>query len=65
MLFLFNVTLFSMFAPVLLLCHANNNYLPSLSNLPPEQREKLLKKIDKDGDGKITLQEFRTLFDKK
>ena len=35
------------------------------SNLPPKQQEKLLKKIDKDGDGKITLDEFRQLFEKQ
>ena len=35
------------------------------SNLPAAKQEKLLKKIDKDGDGKISLAEFRHLFDKK
>ena len=35
------------------------------SNLPADKQEKLLKKIDKDGDGKISLAEFRHLFDKK
>lgn len=39
-------------------------FLQFTSNLPPEQREKLLRKIDKDGDGKITLEEFRQLFNK-
>ena len=27
-----------------------------------DQREALMTKLDKDGDGKITLEEFRTLF---
>ena len=40
-------------------------YLVFYSNLPPKQQEKLLKKIDKDGDGKITLDEFRQLFEKQ
>ena len=34
------------------------------SKLPKSKQEKLLKKIDKDGDGKISLEEFRQLFEK-
>ena len=35
------------------------------SNLPVKKREKLLNNLDKDGDGKIDLEEFRQLFGKK
>ena len=35
------------------------------SNLPEKKREKLLNNLDKDGDGKIDLEEFRQLFEKK
>ena len=35
------------------------------SNLPKHQQEKLLKKIDSDGDGKVSLKEFRQLFEKQ
>ena len=35
------------------------------SNLPEKKREKLLHNLDKDGDGKIDLEEFRQLFEKK
>ena len=33
-------------------------------NIPPERREKLLNILDKDGDGKIDLEEFRQMFKK-
>ena len=33
--------------------------------LPKEKQEKLLLTLDKDGDGRIDLQEFRTMFNKK
>ena len=31
-------------------------------NMSKEKVEKLMNKLDKDGDGKITLEEFRELF---
>ena len=43
----------------------DEKYFNISSNLPAAKQEKLLKKIDKDGDGKISLAEFRHLFDKK
>ena len=33
--------------------------------MPERQQEKLLANLDKDGDGKIDIQEFRQLFIKK
>merc|ERR1712098_982112 len=40
-------------------------FLKFTSNLPKEKQEKLLLTLDKDGDGRIDLEEFRTMFNKK
>jgi len=40
-------------------------FLKFTSKMPERQQEKLLANLDKDGDGKIDMEEFRQLFNKK